>query len=151
LPIVGHTYLAAENLERAADDKGVDMKVETQDTIGAENELTEKDIDEAGGIIIASDKDISKERSAGKKLLVAGVQEGIRNPEQLIKRVQSDDVPVYQSDLKSADQVKKERKEKENPIYRHLMNGVSYMIPFIVVGGLLIDISLVLGGEQSAG
>ncbi|HLR61605.1 MAG TPA: PTS fructose transporter subunit IIABC [Lentibacillus sp.] len=148
---IAHTYMAAENLQKAADDMGVDMKIETQGSIGAENELTEKDIDEADGIIIASDKDISKERFAGKKLLVAGVQEGIRNPEQLIKRVQSDDVPVYQSDLKSADQVKKERKEKENPIYRHLMNGVSYMIPFIVVGGLLIAISLALGGEQTDG
>ncbi|TFJ92485.1 fructose-specific PTS transporter subunit EIIC [Lentibacillus salicampi] len=148
---IAHTYMAAENLQQAADDMGVDMKVETQGSIGAENELTEKEIEEADGIIIASDKDISKERFAGKKLLVVGVQEGIRNPEQLIKQVQSDDVPVYQSELKSGDQVKKERKEKENPIYRHLMNGVSYMIPFIVVGGLLIAISLALGGEQTNG
>ncbi|ALX50129.1 fructose-specific PTS transporter subunit EIIC [Lentibacillus amyloliquefaciens] len=148
---IAHTYMAAENLQQAADDMGVDMKVETQGSIGAENELTEKDIEEANGIIIASDKDISKERFAGKKLLVVGVQEGIRNPEQLINQVQSDDVPVYQSELKSADTVKKERKEKENPIYRHLMNGVSYMIPFIVVGGLLIAISLALGGEQTDG
>ncbi|HLS09393.1 fructose-specific PTS transporter subunit EIIC [Lentibacillus sp.] len=148
---IAHTYMAAENLQKAADDMGVDMKVETQGSIGAENELTEKDIEEADGIIIASDKDISKERFAGKKLLVVGVQEGIRNPEQLIKRVQSDDVPVYQSELKSAEQVKKERKDKENPIYRHLMNGVSYMIPFIVVGGLLIAISLAIGGEQTPG
>ncbi|WP_100010121.1 fructose-specific PTS transporter subunit EIIC [Lentibacillus sediminis] len=148
---IAHTYMAAENLQKAADDMGVDMKVETQGSIGAENELTEKDIEEADGVIIASDKDISKDRFAGKKLLVTGVQEGIRNPEKLIKRVQSGDVPVYESGLKSADQVKKERKEKENPIYRHLMNGVSYMIPFIVVGGLLIAISLALGGEQTPG
>ncbi|WP_100010137.1 fructose-specific PTS transporter subunit EIIC [Lentibacillus sediminis] len=148
---IAHTYMAAENLQKAADDMGVDMKVETQGSIGAENELTDKDIEEADGIIIASDKDISKDRFAGKKLLVTGVQEGIRNPEKLINRVQSGDVPVYESGLKSTDQVKKERKEKENPIYRHLMNGVSYMIPFIVVGGLLIAISLALGGEQTPG
>ncbi|GGJ95720.1 PTS system mannose-specific EIIBCA component [Lentibacillus kapialis] len=148
---IAHTYMAAENLQKAADEMGVDMKVETQGSIGAENELTEKDIEEADGIIIASDKDISKERFAGKKLLVVGVQEGISKPEQLIKRVQDDDVPVYKSDLKSVDQVKKEKKDKENPIYRHLMNGVSYMIPFIVVGGLLIAISLALGGVQTDG
>ncbi|WP_373895504.1 fructose-specific PTS transporter subunit EIIC [Virgibacillus sp. CBA3643] len=148
---IAHTYMAAENLQKAAETMGVDMKVETQGSIGAENELTEKDIEEADGIIIASDKDISKDRFAGKKLLVVGVQEGIRNPEQLIKRVQNHDVPIYQSESKSADQVKKEGKKKENPIYRHLMNGVSYMIPFIVVGGLLIAISLAIGGEQTPG
>ncbi|SFB10988.1 PTS system D-mannose-specific IIA component, Fru family (TC 4.A.2.1.6)/PTS system D-mannose-specific IIB component, Fru family (TC 4.A.2.1.6)/PTS system D-mannose-specific IIC component, Fru family (TC 4.A.2.1.6) [Lentibacillus halodurans] len=148
---IAHTYMAAENLQKAADELGVDMKVETQGSIGAENELTQKDIEEADGIIIASDKDISKDRFVGKKLLVAGVQEGIRNPEELIKRVQTGDVPVHGSELKSAGQVKKERKEKESPIYRHLMNGVSYMIPFIVVGGLLIAISLAIGGEQTPG
>ncbi|TMN21611.1 PTS fructose transporter subunit IIABC [Lentibacillus cibarius] len=151
---IAHTYMAAENLQKAADDMGVDMKVETQGSIGAENELTSKDIEEADGIIIASDKEVNKDRFAGKKLLVVGVQEGIRNPEELIKRIQNGDVSVYQGageNLKSAEEVKQEKKEKENPIYRHLMNGVSYMIPFIVVGGLLIAISLALGGEQTPG
>lgn len=146
---IAHTYMAAENLQKAAEEMNVDIKVETQGSIGAENELTEKDIEEADGIIIASDKDIPKDRFIGKKVLIVGVQEGIRHPEELIKRVQSGDVPVYQPGLQSAKQVKKERKEKENPIYRHLMNGVSYMVPFIVVGGLLIAISLAIGGVQT--
>lgn len=148
---IAHTYMAAENLQKAAEEMGVDIKIETQGSIGAENELTEKDIEEADGIIIASDKDIPKERFAGKKLLIVGVQEGIRDPKKLIKKVQSEDVPIHQGDTKSTSPVKKEKKNNENQIYRHLMNGVSYMIPFIVVGGLLIAISLALGGNQTSG
>lgn len=146
---IAHTYMAAENLQKAGEEMGIDIKVETQGSVGVENALTEKDIEEADGIIIASDKEVSKERFIGKKLLVVGVQEGIRNPEDLINRVQSDDVPVYKAGLKQADDIKKKRKDKENPIYKHLMNGVSYMIPFIVVGGLLLAISLALGGKQT--
>ncbi|MGM0941452.1 MAG: fructose-specific PTS transporter subunit EIIC [Bacillota bacterium] len=148
---IAHTYMAAENLQKAGEALGVTIKVETQGSIGVENALTEKDIEEADGVIIASDKEVSKDRFIGKKLIATGVQEGIRNPEQLIKRIQTGDVSVYQAQLASAEGVKKKRKEKENPIYKHLMSGVSYMIPFIVVGGLLIAIALTLGGEQTPG
>ncbi|WP_121603721.1 PTS fructose transporter subunit IIABC [Virgibacillus sp. Bac332] len=148
---IAHTYMAAENLQKAGEALGVTIKVETQGSIGVENALTEKDIEEADGVIIASDKEVSKDRFIGKKLIATGVQEGIRNPEQLIKRIQTGDVSVYQAQLVSAEGVKKKRKEKENPIYKHLMSGVSYMIPFIVVGGLLIAIALTLGGEQTPG
>jgi len=148
---IAHTYMAAENLQKAGEEMGIDMKVETQGSIGVENELTNKDIEEADGIIIASDKEVSKDRFIGKKLLVVGVQDGIRKPEELIERIQKGDVSTYQSEMKTVDEVKKQKKEKENPIYRHLMNGVSYMIPFIVVGGLLIAIALTLGGEQTPG
>lgn len=148
---IAHTYMAAENLQKAGEEMGVDIKVETQGSIGVENELTDKDIDEADGIIIASDKEVNKARFVGKKLLVVGVQEGIRRPKELIEKVQTDDVSVYNADMKTVDEVKQKKKEKENPIYRHLMNGVSYMIPFIVVGGLLIAISLAIGGEKTPG
>ncbi|MFC3885675.1 fructose-specific PTS transporter subunit EIIC [Bacillus songklensis] len=148
---IAHTYMAAENLQKAADKLGVQMKVETQGSIGVENEFTEKDIREADGIIIAADKTVDKDRFIGKKVLVVGVQDGIRKPEELIKKVMSGEVPVYQSQLKSAEAIKNERKEKQNPIYRHLMNGVSYMIPFIVIGGLLIAIALTIGGEKTPG
>ncbi|WP_200410885.1 PTS fructose transporter subunit IIABC [Virgibacillus salexigens] len=148
---IAHTYMAAENLQKAGEEMGIDIKVETQGSIGAENVLTEQDIAEADGIIIASDKEISKERFVGKKLIVTGVQEGIRNPKALIERIQAGDVSVHQEGLVSPEEVKQERKQKENPIYKHLMNGVSYMIPFIVVGGLLIAFALTLGGEQTAG
>lgn len=148
---IAHTYMAAENIQKAAEELGVDMKVETQGSIGVENELTDADIVSADGIIIASDKDVSKERFAGKRLLAVGVQEGIREPKALIQKFEQDEVPVYKAGMKTADEVKAEKKKKENPIYRHLMNGVSYMIPFIVVGGLLIAIALTLGGEQTPG
>ncbi|WP_082233208.1 PTS fructose transporter subunit IIABC [Halobacillus massiliensis] len=143
---IAHTYMAAENLQKAADEMGVDMKVETQGSIGVENPLTDQEIAEADGIIIASDKEVSKERFGGKRLLVVGVQEGIREPERLIQKIIDHEVEVYGGASPSVETGRQQK--KENPIYRHLMNGVSYMIPFIVVGGLLIAISLALGGEQ---
>ncbi|WP_433944635.1 fructose-specific PTS transporter subunit EIIC [Paenibacillus sp. SN-8-1] len=148
---IAHTYMAAENLQRAAAKLGIEMKVETQGSIGVENELTEQDIREADGIIIAADKTVVKDRFVGKKLLVVGVQEGIRHPEELIQRVISGDVPVYRAQLRSAEDIKQEKKSKQNPVYRHLMNGVSYMVPFIVIGGLLIAIALTLGGQKTPG
>ncbi|KMN42264.1 PTS fructose transporter subunit IIABC [Bacillus sp. LK2] len=146
---IAHTYMAAENLQKAADKLGIQMKIETQGGIGVENELTEKDIREADGIIIAADRAVNKDRFVGKKLLVVGVQDGIRRPEELIQKVASGDVPVYHSQAKTVDSNQQER--KQNPIYRHLMNGVSFMVPFIVVGGLLIAIALTLGGEKTPG
>ncbi|MED0963127.1 fructose-specific PTS transporter subunit EIIC [Bacillus paramycoides] len=146
---IAHTYMAAENLQKAADKLDIQMKIETQGGIGVENELTEKDIREADGIIIAADRAINKDRFVGKKLLVVGVQDGIRRPEELIQKVASGDVPVYHSQAKTVDSNQQER--KQNPIYRHLMNGVSFMVPFIVVGGLLIAIALTLGGEKTPG
>ncbi|GGC84185.1 PTS system mannose-specific EIIBCA component [Thalassobacillus devorans] len=148
---IAHTYMAAENLQKVGEEMGVDIKVETQGSIGVENALTDKDIEEADGIIIASDKEVSKERFIGKKLIVVGVQEGIRQPKELIKRIQDGDVSVYKAGMASVAEAKNQKKEKENPVYRHLMNGVSYMIPFIVVGGLLIALALALGGEQTPG
>ncbi|MCY8233949.1 PTS fructose transporter subunit IIABC [Priestia endophytica] len=146
---IAHTYMAAENLQKAADKLGVQMKVETQGGIGVENELNEQDIREADGIIIAADRAVNKDRFVGKPLLVVGVQDGIRKPEELIQKVVSGDVPIYrsQSTTLEGNQIAK----KQNPIYRHLMNGVSFMVPFIVVGGLLVAIALTLGGEKTPG
>ncbi|RKN52486.1 PTS fructose transporter subunit IIABC [Bacillus sp. S66] len=146
---IAHTYMAAENLQKTADKLGVQMKIETQGGIGVENELTEQDIREADGIIIAADRVVNKDRFVGKKLLVAGVQDGIRKPEELIQKVISGNVPIYYSQSKIVESNHQER--KQNPIYRHLMNGVSFMVPFIVVGGLLIAIALTLGGEKTPG
>ena len=78
---------------------------------------------------------------------MVGVQEGIRNPKGLIEQFENDEVPVYKAGAETSDEDKSEKKKGENPIYRHLMNGVSYMIPFIVVGGLLIAIALTIGGR----
>ncbi|UOE59253.1 PTS sugar transporter subunit IIA [Priestia filamentosa] len=146
---IAHTYMAAENLQKAADKLGVQMKVETQGGIGVENELNEQDIREADGIIIAADRAVNKDRFVGKPLLVVGVQDGIRKPEELIQKVVSSDVPIYRSQSKTLEG--NQTAKKQNPIYRHLMNGVSFMVPFIVVGGLLVAIALTLGGEKTPG
>ncbi|PFX69825.1 PTS mannose transporter subunit IIABC [Bacillus cereus] len=146
---IAHTYMAAENLQKTADKLGVQMKVETQGGIGVENELTEQDIREADGIIIAADRVVNKDRFVGKKLLVVGVQDGIRKPGELIEKVISGNVSIYHSQSKKVESNQQEK--KQNPIYRHLMNGVSFMVPFIVVGGLLIAIALTLGGEKTHG
>lgn len=92
---IAHTYMAAENLQKAADKLGIDMKVETQGSIGVENQFTEEEIRQADGIIIAADKYVDKSRFIGKKLLVAGVQEGIRTPEELIQKMLRGEAAVY--------------------------------------------------------
>ncbi len=144
---IAHTYMAAENLQKAADRLGVSIKVETQGGIGVENKLTEEEIREAEAIIIAADRSVNKDRFIGKKLLSVGVQDGIRKPEELIQKALNGDIPVYRSATKSESGNHQEK--KQNPIYRHLMNGVSFMVPFIVVGGLLIAVALTLGGEKT--
>lgn len=148
---IAHTYMAAESLEKAAEKLGIDIKVETQGSTGVENPITEQDIAEADGIIIAADKAVELDRFIGKKVIITGVQDGIKKPEELINRIKSGNVPVYQPEKAVKREEAKAEERKQNPIYRHLMNGVSYMIPFIVVGGLLIAISLALGGEQTPG
>ncbi|MGN2620325.1 PTS mannose transporter subunit IIABC [Bacillus stercoris] len=144
---IAHTYMAAENLQKASDRMGVSIKVETQGGIGVENKLTEEEIREADAIIIAADRSVNKDRFIGKKLLSVGVQDGIRKPEELIQTALNGDIPVYRSAAKSESGNHQEK--KQNPIYRHLMNGVSFMVPFIVVGGLLIAVALTLGGEKT--
>ncbi|MFB7059089.1 fructose-specific PTS transporter subunit EIIC [Streptomyces vinaceus] len=154
---IAHTYMAAEKLQQAAARLGVDMKVETQGSIGAENVLDDNDVREADGVIIAADKEVDRERFAGKRVLSTGVADGIHRPEELIERVQS--VPVQTGATAGAAGGTgggggsggggggggKER----SLAYKALMNGVSYMIPFVVVGGLLIAISLALGGHAT--
>lgn len=143
---IAHTYMAAENLEKAATKLGVEIKVETQGGVGAENVLTEQDIREADGVIIAADKAVDKSRFVGKRLINTGVQDGIRKPEELIQRFEKDNVSTYRGTGKEEQTTSS---SKQNPIYRHLMNGVSFMVPFIVVGGLLIALALTIGGEPT--
>ncbi|MFF4103582.1 fructose-specific PTS transporter subunit EIIC [Streptomyces sp. NPDC001903] len=152
---IAHTYMAAEKLQQAAARLGIDMKVETQGSIGAENVLTDNDVREADGIIIAADKEVDRERFAGKRVLSTGVADGIRRPEELIERVRS--APVQSGAAASrgggggggGGDGRGGGKER-SLAYKALMNGVSYMIPFVVVGGLLIAVSLALGGHATA-
>jgi PTS system fructose-specific IIC component len=141
---IAHTYMAAEKLAQAAASRGIDIKVETQGSIGAENILDDNDVSSADGIIVAADKDVDLSRFVGKRVLTVGVAEGIHHPERLIERVRS--APVHTSGATPAGSASGGGKERSVG-YKALMNGVSYMIPFVVVGGLLIAISLSLGGH----
>ncbi|MFI7322041.1 fructose-specific PTS transporter subunit EIIC [Streptomyces venezuelae] len=143
---IAHTYMAAEKLTQAAESLGVDMKVETQGSIGAEDVLTDNDVRQADGIIIAADKDVDRSRFAGKRVLSVGVSEGISRPEQLIEQVRS--APVHGGGAGGDSTAAGAGGGRERSVaYKALMNGVSYMIPFVVVGGLLIAISLSLSGH----
>ncbi|WP_431313537.1 fructose-specific PTS transporter subunit EIIC [Streptomyces lydicus] len=154
---IAHTYMAAEKLAQAARSLGHEIKVETQGSIGAENLLSDNDVRDADAVIIAADKDVDRSRFVGKRVLAVGVAEGIRHPEQLIERVRS--APVYGgaegagagTGAGAAPASGGVGGGKERSVgYKALMNGVSYMIPFVVVGGLLIAISLALGGHPQA-
>ncbi|MFF4260019.1 fructose-specific PTS transporter subunit EIIC [Streptomyces sp. NPDC001663] len=141
---IAHTYMAAEKLAQAAESRGIDMKVETQGSIGAENVLDDNDVNTADGVIVAADKDVDLSRFAGKRVLKVGVAEGIHHPERLIEQVRS--APVHEPGSTTTASSGVGGKER-SVAYKALMNGVSYMIPFVVVGGLLIAISLSLGGH----
>ncbi|ADI07573.1 PTS system, fructose subfamily, IIC subunit [Streptomyces bingchenggensis BCW-1] len=153
---IAHTYMAAEKLAQAAESLGHAMKVETQGSIGAENVLSDNDVRDADGIIIAADKDVDRSRFVGKRVLVVGVAEGIHHPERLIEQVRS--APVYDGDGSAAGRSgtggggaagSAAGGKGRSLTYKALMNGVSYMIPFVVVGGLLIAVSLALGGDTT--
>ncbi len=152
---IAHTYMAAEKLNKAAEAKGIDITVETQGSIGVENELTEEAIASADGVVIAADKTVDKTRFAGKPVLEVASADAIRRADELLEQFENGEVEVYgeksgkQQAQETINEEKQKKKRKQNPIYRHLMNGVSYMIPFVVVGGLLIAISLSLGGEST--
>ncbi|MGW7824978.1 fructose-specific PTS transporter subunit EIIC [Streptomyces puniciscabiei] len=147
---IAHTYMAAEKLAQAAANRGIDMKVETQGSIGAENILDDNDVRHADGVIVAADKDVDLSRFAGKRVLTVGVAEGIHHPEQLIERVRSAPVHAPGGAGDGSAAVVSAGGRERGPVYKALMNGVSYMIPFVVVGGLLIAVSLALGGHATA-
>ncbi|MBT2387683.1 PTS sugar transporter subunit IIA [Streptomyces sp. ISL-11] len=150
---IAHTYMAAEKLAQAARALGHEMKVETQGSIGAENVLTDNDVGQADGVIVAADKDVDLSRFAGKRVLSVGVAEGIHHPERLIERVR--DAPVYGNGRTrgggggGSALLPGAGGGGRGAVYKALMNGVSYMIPFVVVGGLLIAVSLALGGHTT--
>ncbi|MFI7104049.1 fructose-specific PTS transporter subunit EIIC [Streptomyces sp. NPDC050161] len=145
--------MAAEKLTQAATALGHEIKVETQGSIGAENVLSDNDVRQADGVIIAADKDVDRSRFIGKRVLAVGVADGIRHPEELIERVRH--APVYRGEEAggtapgSAGPGGTSGGKERSVAYKALMNGVSYMIPFVVVGGLLIAVSLALGGHAN--
>ena len=142
---IAHTYMAAEALEQMGEQLGHKVKVETHGSSGVKNKFTKEEIKNAKGIIIASDTKIDLSRFDGKKLIKAKVADGINKPKELIENVLSSNAKTYHSDKKNTTEENDEEKEKiGTKIYKHLMNGVTHMLPFVVGGGILIAIAFLL-------
>lgn len=142
---IAHTYMAAEALEQMGEQLGYKVKVETHGSSGVKNKFTKEDIKNAKGIIIASDTKIDLSRFDGKKLIKAKVADGINKPKELIENVLSPNAKIYHSDKNKSEENNDEEKEKiGTKIYKHLMNGVTHMLPFVVGGGILIAIAFLL-------
>ena len=144
---IAHTYMAAEALEKKAKEMGYTIKVETDGSGGAKNVLTKKEIEECDGIIVAADKNIEMARFDGKKVLKTSVSAGINKPGELIQRVVDGKVPTYHSDGSEEPASSEYEDEKEgfgHRLYKHLMNGVSHMLPFVVGGGVLIALGFLI-------
>lgn len=142
---IAHTYMAAEALEKAGKKLGISIKVETNGSGGAKNVLTDKEIAECDGIIVAADKSVEMARFNGKKVLSTKVSDGIKIPEELIGRIEKGDAPVYHHEGGAASSSSSMANESfGRKIYKHLMNGVSNMLPFTVAGGIFIAIAFLI-------
>lgn len=145
---IAHTYMAAEAIEKKAKELGYQVKVETRGSAGAKNVLTDDEIAKATGVIVACDTNVPTDRFDGKKVIECQVSDGINKTEELVKRIAAGDAPVFKaSGKKEASHSSIGGKESiGNQIYKHLMNGVSHMLPFVVGGGILIAIAFLIDG-----
>lgn len=145
---IAHTYMAAEAIEKKAKELGYQVKVETRGSGGAKNVLTDDEIAKAAGVIVACDTNVPTDRFDGKNVIECQVSDGINKAEELIKRIASGDAPVFKaSGKKEASHSSVGGKESiGHQIYKHLMNGVSHMLPFVVGGGILIAIAFLIDG-----
>lgn len=145
---IAHTYMAAEAIEKKAKELGYQVKVETRGSGGAKNALTDDEIAKAAGVIVACDTNVPTDRFDGKKVIECQVSDGINKAEELIKRIAAGDAPVFKaSGKKEASHSSVGGKESVgHQIYKHLMNGVSHMLPFVVGGGILIAIAFLIDG-----
>ena len=143
---IAHTFMAAESLEQHAKKRGITIKVETNGSGGAKNILTDEEIAAADGIIVAADKNVAMARFAGKKVVITKVADGINKADELLDRALSGSAPVYQAtggaEAEAASDTAGDSLGRQ--IYKHLMNGVSHMLPFVVGGGILIAIAFLL-------
>ena len=152
---IAHTYMAAEALEKAGKKLGITIKVETNGSGGAKNVLTAEEIANCDGIIVAADKSVEMARFDGKKVIATKVSDGIKIPEELIERIEKGDAPVYHSEGgATASTVSSGNESFGRKIYKHLMNGVSNMLPFTVAGGIFIALAFLIdtiaGAPQDA-
>ena len=145
---IAHTYMAAEALEKKAKELGYQIKVETRGSGGAKNVLTEDEIVKAAGVIVACDTKVPTDRFDGKKVIECQVSDGINKAEELVKRAAAGDAPVFKASGKASDtqQSTGGKESVAHQIYKHLMNGVSHMLPFVVGGGILIAIAFLIDG-----
>ena len=145
---IAHTYMAAEAIEKKAKELEYQVKVETRGSAGAKNVLTDDEIAKATGVIVACDTNVPTDRFDGKKVIECQVSDGINKTEELVKRIAAGDAPVFKaSGKKEASHSSIGGKESiGHQIYKHLMNGVSHMLPFVVGGGILIAIAFLIDG-----
>ena len=145
---IAHTYMAAEALEKKAKELGYQIKVETRGSGGAKNVLTEDETAKAAGVIVACDTKVPTDRFDGKKVIECQVSDGINKAEELVKRAAAGDAPVFKASGKASDtqQSTGGKESVAHQIYKHLMNGVSHMLPFVVGGGILIAIAFLIDG-----
>lgn len=146
---IAHTYMAEEKLRQAAEKRGLKIKVETNGQVGVEHPLTAEDIQVCDAIIVAADRNVEMTRFAGKPVLVTSVGAGINHADELLDRALSGDLPIYEAtgDIESQElgHASGEKESLGRQAYKHLMNGVSHMLPFVVAGGLLIALSFFWG------
>ncbi|SFJ43048.1 PTS system, fructose-specific IIC component [Halobacillus dabanensis] len=143
---IAHTFMAADKLKATAKEMGVNIKVQTNGSGGIKNRLTNEDIAEADAIIVAADTKVDMEPFNGKPVIEVPVAKAIHEPKELINKAVNKDAPLYQgggSNKESSDE-----KGQRKGVYKHLMNGVSNMLPFVVGGGILIAISFFFGIES---
>lgn len=145
---IAHTFMAAENLTKAGEAMGYPLKAETNGSEGVGNALTAEEIAAADGIIIAADKNVEMARFDGKPLLSVSVTEGIRHPEDLINKIRNGEAPIYHAEAGAAPAAG--GANAAQGFYKHLMNGVSHMLPFVVAGGILIALAF-LFDDKNAG
>lgn len=148
---IAHTYMAAEAILDAAKAKGHEAKVETRGSVGVENELTDDEIKQADAIIVAADTDVPMERFAGKRVIQVSVGDAIKDAAGLIEKALK--APIYGKSGDTYDEVQKikaQRAQERKGAYKHLMNGVSFMIPFVVAGGIAIAISFIFGYDAAS-
>ncbi|AGA67078.1 PTS system fructose-specific transporter subunit IIABC [Brachyspira pilosicoli P43/6/78] len=146
---IAHTYMAADALLKKGKELGITIKVETNGSSGVKNELTKEEIKNAKGIIVAADKNVAMERFAGKNVDIVGVKEAIKDPERLINNAINQTAPIYHSSEDNTQSSNKFAKKPKTGVYKHLMSGVSNMLPFVVGGGILIAFSFMFGINAS--
>ena len=141
---IAHTYMAAEALAKAGEAMGINIKVETNGSGGAKNVLTAEEIANCDGIIIAADKSVETARFDGKPVYSTKVADGIHKPEELINKIINGEAPIFHSDKKAQDVAVEDNESFGRKLYKHLMNGVSHMLPFVVAGRIFIAISFLI-------